>query len=270
MKIVRFLILLAFLYSISTANAQTQNKIEKIAPSLAAKNDMVEVKSRIAKILDNDTKWIQDPTNGTFGSPKDIQVFDDRIECKIKNKKTAIKFSDLIDCNIELERFSQTGEDGKFYLIRYQVDLKYYMIYFKMNESPALQFTNDLYFIQHQLREKRFGSQLKHYEEIAAKYRELKVKPAVSEEQRKYIVQANSCNQQKMYNKAIELYNKVIEVDQTSYPAGYSNLALLSAQINKFDAAIYYMKIYLLFEPDASDSRNAQDKIYEWELVMGK
>jgi hypothetical protein len=30
------------------------------------------------------------------------------------------------------------------------------------------------------------------------------------------------------------------------------------------------MKKYLLIEPDASDARSAQDKIYEWEIMMHK
>jgi len=127
-----------------------------------------------------------------------------------------------------------------------------------------------LFYFQHQANIKRYDAQLNQFKPIAAKYRELKVKPPVSEEQRKYIVQANSLNQQKMYEKAIELYNQAIELDQTAYPAGYSNLALLSAQINRFDAAIYYMKVYLLLEPEATDARSGQDKIYEWELLTGK
>jgi hypothetical protein len=30
------------------------------------------------------------------------------------------------------------------------------------------------------------------------------------------------------------------------------------------------MKKYLLLEPDASDARGAQDKIYEWEIMTQK
>jgi hypothetical protein len=30
------------------------------------------------------------------------------------------------------------------------------------------------------------------------------------------------------------------------------------------------MKHYLLLEPQAKDARSAQDKIYEWELMLGK
>jgi len=100
---------------------------------------------------------------------------------------------------------------------------------------------------------------------LVAKYREMEVKPSVTEEQRKYIVQANMFNQKKEYSKAIDLYKKVIEVNATSYPAAYYNLALLEAQISSYKEAISFMKKYLLLVPDAPDARAAQDKIYEWE-----
>ncbi|HEY3389684.1 MAG TPA: hypothetical protein VGK38_08950, partial [Prolixibacteraceae bacterium] len=75
-------------------------------------------------------------------------------------------------------------------------------------------------------------------------------------------------NQQKAFEKAIEYYNKAIDLDQTAYPAAYSNIALLSAQLHRYDAAISSMKKYLLLQPDASDARGAQDKIYEWEIML--
>ena len=76
---------------------------------------------------------------------------------------------------------------------------------------------------------------------------------------------------QKMdYQSAIDIYNKAIDVDPTSYPAAYFNMALLCAQIKNYIGAIYYMNKYLMLEPDATDSRGAQDKIYEWELIIQK
>ena len=75
---------------------------------------------------------------------------------------------------------------------------------------------------------------------------------------------------EKSYDKAINIYHKVIELDQTAYPAAYSNIALLYAQANNFNAAIYNMKKYLLLEPEGSDARGAQDKIYEWEAKTAK
>ena len=40
----------------------------------------------------------------------------------------------------------------------------------------------------------------------------------------------------------------------------YANLAFLSAQIRKLNAAIYYMKKYLLPEPESSDACIARIK----------
>ena len=108
------------------------------------------------------------------------------------------------------------------------------------------------------------------FEPIAAEYRSLSVKPVVSEEQRKLIVQANALTQQKNYLEALAQYKKVVELNLTSYPAAYYNLALLAAQENLPVSAVYYMKRYLMLVPDAKDARSAQDKIYEWEYLYQK
>ena len=100
--------------------------------------------------------------------------------------------------------------------------------------------------------------------------RALNVKPSIPEEQRKYIVKANLFNQQKEYEKAIEQYEKAIGIDQTSYPGAFYNLALLFAQVQNYNTAIYYVQLLLLLEPEAQDTRAARDKIYEWETMMGK
>jgi tetratricopeptide (TPR) repeat protein len=123
-----------------------------------------------------------------------------------------------------------------------------------------------LYLVQQRNEELR-AEPLALFEARAIEYRSLSVKPAISEEQRKYIVQANALNNRKDYTGAIELYRKAVEVDPVSYPGAYFNLALLSAQVNRYGQAIAYMKKYLLLEPEAQDSRSARDKIYEWELM---
>lgn len=61
-----------------------------------------------------------------------------------------------------------------------------------------------------------------------------------------------------------------MDVDPVSYPEAYFNLALLSAQMQRFKPAIAYMKQYLLLAPDAKDARAGQDKIYEWELMLNR
>jgi tetratricopeptide (TPR) repeat protein len=90
----------------------------------------------------------------------------------------------------------------------------------------------------------------------------------ITEEQRKYIVQANAFNDQKNYDKALELYESAMEINPFSYPEGYYNMALIAAGSKYFEYAIFNMKKYLILVPDAPDARTAQDKIYEWELFM--
>ncbi len=125
---------------------------------------------------------------------------------------------------------------------------------------------DDLFFIQQALK-KQQDERLTLFESKAAQYRALKVKPSISEEQRRYVVQANAFNQQKNYARAIELFNKAIEVDPVSYPGAYFNVALLNAQLGKFNKAIFNMKQYLMLETDAREARSARDKIYEWEAM---
>jgi tetratricopeptide (TPR) repeat protein len=149
--------------------------------------------------------------------------------------------------------------------------------YFSLSSTRDGELTKELadylfYFEQYYIHnsKQRCDSLITLFQPIAGKYRELEVKPIVSEEQRKYIVQANSFNEQKAYNIAIDLYMKATEIDQTSYPAAYYNLALLSINVNQFYGAIFYMKKYLMLVPDAEDARAAQDKIYEWETIIEK
>jgi len=98
----------------------------------------------------------------------------------------------------------------------------------------------------------------------------LNVKPIITEDERRLIVQANESTQEKKYDLAIDLYNKIIERNPTSYPAAYFNLALLYEQQRYYTFAITSMKKYLMLVPEAPDARSAQDKIYGWELKTSK
>ncbi|MFA6284061.1 MAG: tetratricopeptide repeat protein [Desulfurivibrionaceae bacterium] len=151
----------------------------------------------------------------------------------------------------------------------YQIEFPGVMSFHFVELPDAQRFADDLYFIQQNL-EKGHRERLALFETKAAQYRGMKVKPPVSEEQRRYIVQANALNERKEYAGAIDLYSKAIDIDPVSYPEAYFNLALLSAQVQRFEPAIAYMKQYLLLAPDAKDARSAQDKIYEWELMVRK
>lgn len=188
---------------------------------------------------------------------KEIFVLDDKIEFIRKDQKMVLNFQDLVDRSISVYGFNITID-------------KYLMLTLSRNINDVRTVADDLFFIKRQLFKKKLATNLATFEPIAAEYAALKVKPPVSEEQRKFIVQANSLREQKKYNEAISLYLEAIKLDATAYPAGYYNIALLDAQLGFYDNAIYEMKKYLLLMPDATDARSAQDKIYEWELMAAK
>jgi len=252
MKTIRLLSLLIIVFLGFNALAQSKPG-QKIGEVTAAIADLLKEKVEIF-----DKKY------QLSDFPEDIVAMDDRIEFKIKKENTVIYFTDGLDYVIP-PIFSRKSK-----IILSIEKFEFISNSFNSNLKRLEELRRNLIFMQKHYKVKRDESQRILFEQKASEYRTLKVKPPVSEEQRKLIVQANLFNQQKNYNRAIELYTKAIEVDQTAYPAGYSNLALLLAQINKFDAAITYMKKYLLLEPEATDARSAQDKIYEWEAMIQK
>jgi len=285
MKTIRLIItLLAVLFFANKTSAQNEEVLyyPKL-PSLG--NEGIRgAKDELAKILLKTETW-DNKKKYSRSFPKNVSVFEDRFEMTFKKYSTTFYFNDLPNYTIQIIQIKNVREVVVKKESSVPVPINENLI--RLGEVMFSEYTfqstdsykeygtleklaDYLFFFQHQLNIQRYDSLITLFEPIAAKYRELKAKPQISETQREYIVQANSFNQEKNYHKAIELYNKAIEVDQTAYAAGYSNLALLSAQISKFDAAIYYMKKYLLLEPEASDARSAQDKIYEWKAKINK
>ncbi len=190
---------------------------------------------------------------------KSAPVLDDRIEVA---PRIPFFYDDLSEYTIAVTRYTGTGYD---YAVHFGNRLSFLFDYLE----DARQFADDLLVIQQSLGREREERQAL-FESKAAAYRALTVKPPVSEEQRKYIVQANAMSQRKKYAEAIGLYRKAVDLDPVSYPGAYFNMALLSAQIQRYSQAITYMRQYLMLEPDAKDARSAQDKIYEWELLFQK
>lgn len=244
----------------------------------------------------------------SWEKPEMISVSDDRIDMTFKGKKRtrfnqSINFSELATYPIRVTRTELTpvkkanGARISYFNYALRLGNSYldakvvYNWFFLKTDAPAPAFTlgdsyarqnveetesnyrklaDYLYFFQYPFLVQRYDSLLNQFKPIAAQYHELKIKPVVSEEQRKFIVQANSFNERKDYTRAIDLYNKAVEVDKFAYPAAYLNMALLSAQVQNYEGAIFQMKKYLMLVPDAEDARSAQDKIYEWESILGK
>ena len=161
------------------------------------------------------------------------------------------------------------GELAGFHIIKVSGFAWYFV---SPNPESAKRFAEDLSFLQQEASATAAGSPAlaltPEFEAAAAKYRASTVKPPVSEEQRRYIVQANALNNMKDYAGALEIYEKALAVDLVAYPGCYYNMALLAVELGRHRSAIALMKKYLLLAPDAKDARAAQDKIYEWEILM--
>ncbi len=174
------------------------------------------------------------------------------------------RYEDLLDCSLVVTH-RQDLHATYPYMIRLPGKITFH--FNGENLSDVQRLSDNLYLIQQHLLQQR-NKDLASFEAQAQKYRALTIKPPVSEEQRKLIVQANASSQQKGYAEALELYLKAVGMDPVSYPEAYFNMALLSAQMKRFNSAISYMKQYLMLVPDAKDARSAQDKIYEWEFMI--
>ena len=105
------------------------------------------------------------------------------------------------------------------------------------------------------------------FQDVVAKYQAANPKPVLSEEAYKYKVQAEFMVQEKQPGRAIELYGKALNIAPW-WPEGHFQLGLLLAEAKKYADATQEMKRYLQLAPDGADARAAQDKIYQWELVV--
>jgi tetratricopeptide (TPR) repeat protein len=124
-----------------------------------------------------------------------------------------------------------------------------------------------LYYMQYYYGKTYSIKELERFQQISDNYQTLNEKPNLSEEQRKYIIQANALNDIRDYTGAIQYYDKAIALNPVSYPAGYYNLAIIAGLAGNYNYAILNMKKYLLLLPNAADAREAQDKIYGWEAL---
>ncbi|MBN2638984.1 MAG: tetratricopeptide repeat protein [Bacteroidales bacterium] len=228
----------------------------------------------------------QNPKQWKYFYCKKIIVTEDNISFQARKQNITWSFKDLFSdfnfekvllLHVELTPHANMGQGWRYAFLYFGKDKP--LIVFRLTgyyEIPALlkQSKNNYAFKlasafnNFAVEQERLNSKVlfEAFKVEAEKYSALKEKPVMSEEQRKYVVQANALVKLKKYADAIQFYKKVIELNATSYPEAYNNLALLYAQLNRYSVAIFYMREYLLLEPSPKDARAAQDKIYEWEL----
>lgn len=240
-----------------------------------AKNtDITTLNSEISKLLAEIYVDYDDKIKG-FKKPTKIVAYNDRIEFKAGKELLTFKYyEDLLNCNIKVYiNYTRRASDRTVLKSGYAHILVGKFHFYKDDDiKKGVQNMKDiseiLLNLQYNLNIPRFDSLLKEFEPIAAKYQRLAVKPAVSEQLRELIVKANLLTESKLYERAIEEFERAVETDPTSYPDAYSNMAILSARIKRYDKAIFNMKKYLMLVPEAEDARSSQDKIYQWKLML--
>lgn len=185
--------------------------------------------------------------------------------------------------NLELDKssndvFSFDGirlqkESGK-HVVMYKLDIQFpeenLTFIYSEDYNLMCRLADNLYFIKRQTITESVGSELARFATVVEKNKGQASKQPISEEQRKFIVQANAATQTKNYNQAIGYFKQALQINETSFPDAYFNMALIYANIRQFDQAILSMKKYMLILPESPDARSAQDKIYEWEAGINK
>lgn len=196
-----------------------------------------------------------------FNSVKNVVVTDDYFQFTNREPKIAIDtikiyYKDILNCPI-------------IYFSPFKNNISCYT---KVKEhefgSTILEFPDVFYYIQQYYSIRFYKNELTAFKMEAERYHLLSEKPLMIEEQRKYFVQANSQAENGNYFQAIELYENGIKTNPFSHVSAYFNLGLIAAMAECYPYAIFCMKKYLLLLPEAEDTRDVQDKIYEWETLI--
>ena len=235
----------------------------------------------VVKLLsDNKAVYFQlaeRPTYGlTIGAEKkwlinNVSAVEGGLVITTKTNTFELKVSEIVNTDIYENK---VGKKEKLFDLCVFFGLKKEWISFNSFDKEILcHLADDIYYLKVQTaadKTKGFTDELARFTSVAAKNKELAFKPLQTEDQRRYIVQANAAVQTKQNDRAIVYFNQALQFNELSFPDAYYNLALIFAQKNQFERAILNMKKYLLLSSDSPDARAAQDKVYEWEAGIKK
>ncbi len=192
---------------------------------------------------------------------KNIEVFNDRIELEVKGKKNNVVWPFSVIDDSTMFFFGKRNAGNYIFLPSFAN--------FGFAElDAAQQFADNIYAIQYPNINRIRDSLLNLFKSNLETFKAANKEAVVNEEQKGLFLKADIFSLKGDYFEAIRTYNKAIEMDKMAYPRAYANVALLYAQINFFDYAIFNMQKYLWQETDATALRGAKDKMYEWEALI--
>lgn len=202
-----------------------------------------------------------------MGYPVNVELSNQgiRFVCT-ENRVFEVRFIALMDNKFKL--FTTTSNiQGGMSVTEYKLKLGTTIISVKNERQLMLKsIANSFIKVQKLLNDLIFGMNV--FEQTVAEYKTSPVRPAMIEEQRKYIIQAESHAKLYQYDKAIELSYKAAALHPVAYPSIYMNLAILLAETNRLHSAIYNMKKYLMLSPSPEDEKFARSRINEWEIIL--
>ena len=198
--------------------------------------------------------WCIDPTN-VSATYKKI-----RYTCPRSTKETAYRFTDL-------PKLVVRNVNGKACVSRAETEGQFCDFTWQgiRAQSIARDFVRAWYVLAHTSAVD--PAQEAAFEHAARSYRNAAVKPQLPEEAVKYKVQAELAVQQKRFDDAVDLYDQALGIAPWWAP-GHYNRGLISGELQDYEEGIRALQKYLKLEPDASNARAVQLKIYQWESLV--
>jgi tetratricopeptide (TPR) repeat protein len=102
------------------------------------------------------------------------------------------------------------------------------------------------------------------WQRIVNEYASNKTRPSITEDMRRYGVEAEALIRQQRFSDAAKSYAEALKRWPWWSQARY-NRALVLGELKRYKYAAKEMTRYLQLEPNTSDRRRLQDQIYEWE-----
>lgn len=135
-----------------------------------------------------------------------------------------------------------------------------------LDQNTAINFANTLFVLKQKAGRVRSPMDDPAFRQVVNDYRARKAKNQLqlSEQARRYRVQAEAAVQEKRFADAERYFDELLKIEPW-WPAGHYNRALILGEIGNYDEAAFEMKKYLALEPEAPDARAARDQIYVWE-----
>jgi len=257
----------------SAVHAQDTNALNMVAKKDSLlKDDLERTKRELYQQLLQNIQWFeinQDMGNVSYnlGYPLNIELSDHvlRFICP-NNSVIEIRFYEMTDYKLKIFTTNSNIQNGMS-VTEYKLKIGSSIISVR-NERQFILKSIAGYLLKIQKLTNDLGFNVNAFDQMAAAYKASTVKPAISEEQRKNIIQAEAYAKLYQYEKAIGLLRRVISIHPTADPNAYLDIAILFAETNRLYSAVYNMKKFLLLNPGSSDEQYAKGRISEWEIML--